>query len=86
MSNPLAAETLAKSRRHCLNLYVNGMGFRAIDRCTVVNHNTVINWIQQAGNSRHDAPTAEMIPDLVPLDALQPFVGSKKTSDGFGQQ
>ena len=61
------------------------MGFRAIERCTGVNHNTVINWVKQAGNSLPDAPPAEVIPELAQLDELQTFVGSKKTSDGCGQ-
>lgn len=34
-------------KQHCLNLHRNGMGFRAIQRETGVNHNTVINWVKQ---------------------------------------
>jgi hypothetical protein len=26
-------------KRQCLTLYVNGLGFRAIERCTGVSHN-----------------------------------------------
>jgi transposase-like protein len=29
-------------KRHCLTLYVNGMGFRGIERSMGVNHHTVI--------------------------------------------
>jgi transposase-like protein len=36
-------------KEHCLNLYVNAMGFRAIERATGVNHNTVINWLRISG-------------------------------------
>lgn len=35
-------------KEHCLTLYVNGMGFRAIERVTGVCHNTVINWVKLA--------------------------------------
>jgi TetR/AcrR family transcriptional regulator, regulator of autoinduction and epiphytic fitness len=35
-------------RKQCLLLYLNGMGFRAIERETGVNHNTIINWVKQA--------------------------------------
>ena len=65
-------------KRHCLTLYVNGMGFRAIERCTGVNHNTVIQWVKQSGEQLADAPSGQMIPELAQIDELQTFVGSKK--------
>jgi transposase-like protein len=34
-------------KKHCLTLYCNGMGFRAIERSTGVCHHTVIYWVQQ---------------------------------------
>ena len=30
-------------KENCLKMYVNGLGFRAIERVTRVNHNTVIS-------------------------------------------
>jgi hypothetical protein len=30
-------------------MYVNGMGFRGIERVTGVHHTTVINWVRQVG-------------------------------------
>ena len=71
-------------KRHCLTLYVNGMGFRAIERCTGVSHNTVIQWVKQAGKQLRDVPESQMIPALAQIDELQTFVGSKKTSSGSG--
>ncbi len=35
-------------KEHCLSLYCNGLGFRAIERTTGVCHNTGINWVKQA--------------------------------------
>ena len=61
------------------------MGFRAIERCTGVNHNTVIKWVKQKGDALPDVLPPETSPDLAQLDELQTFVGSKKTSDGCGQ-
>jgi len=41
-------------KRNCLTLYRNGMGFRAIERATGVNHNTVINWVKEDSGSLPD--------------------------------
>lgn len=71
-------------KEHCLKLYVNGMGFRAIERVTGVNHNTVINWIKQAGTCLADAPEAAEIPEVTQVDELETFVG-KKTRFGCGR-
>ncbi len=65
-------------KEHCLTLYVNGMGFRAIERSTGVNHNTVINWVKQAGNFLPDAPEFSEIPEVTQVDELETFVGKKK--------
>ena len=71
-------------KQHCLTLYVNGMGFRAIERCTGVNHNTVISWVKQVGKQLPNAPEEAEIPQLAQLDELQTFVGAKKTKSGCG--
>lgn len=36
-------------KQRCLNLYKEGMGFRAIEKKTGISHNTVINWAKKAG-------------------------------------
>ena len=66
------------AKRICLRMYVNGMGFRAIERATGINHNTVINWVREAGLALPDAPEALEIPEIAELDELQTFIGSKK--------
>jgi len=70
-------------KEHCLMLYVNGMGFRAIERTTGVCHNTVINWVKQADQQLPRDGNYE-IPETTRLDELQTFVGSKKTRSGCG--
>lgn len=59
-------------------MYLNGMGFRAIERGTGINHNTIINWVRQAGKTLPDAPESQEIPEVTELDEIQTFVGSKK--------
>ena len=65
-------------KQQCLKMYVNGMGFRAIERITGVNHNTVINWVKKAASPLPDAPAYSEIPEITQIDELQTFVGKKK--------
>lgn len=44
------------AKQLCLKMYLNGMGFRGIERVTGINHNTIINWARQAGITLPDAP------------------------------
>ena len=64
-------------QEHCLELYVNGMGFRAIERVTGVNHNPVINWVKKVGTSLPNAPESAEIPEVTQVDELETFVGKK---------
>lgn len=61
----------------CLRMYVNGMGFRAIERVTGVAHTTVIGWVKQVGERLPDAYESDAIPDVGELDELETFVGQK---------
>lgn len=72
-------------KRECLKMYVNGVGFRAIERVKGVHHTTVIDWVTQVGQRLPDAYDPETIPEVGELDELETFVGSKKTSSGCGQ-
>jgi IS1 family transposase len=64
-------------KERCLSMYVNGNGFRAIERLTGVNHNTVINWVKKAAIPLADAPDYSEIPEIAQIDELQTFVGKK---------
>ena len=66
-------------------MYVNGMGFRAIQRVKGVHHTTVITWVKQVGELLPDVYNPECIPQVGELDELQTFVGSKKIKSGSGQ-
>src|SRR3990170_1898807 len=67
-----------QTKREAVRLYLEGTNFRRIGRVLGVNHQSVINWI----NSYHAAlPTPEqsvVAPEVVELDELFTFVGSKK--------
>jgi len=70
-------------KRQCLQLYVEGNGFRRIERLTGVCHNTVINWVRAAGNSLPPEPDYQDIPEVAQIDELQTYVGKKKQNLGL---
>jgi len=65
-------------KQECLKLYLNGMGFRAIERAKGVHHTTVITWVKQTGQLLPDAYEPDVTPEVGELDELETFVGSKK--------
>jgi transposase-like protein len=71
-------------RALCLKMYLNGMGFRAIERVTEIHHTTIISWVQQAAETLVEREETLVAPQVGEVDELQTFVGSKKTRCGFG--
>jgi transposase-like protein len=59
-------------------MYVNGMGFRAIERIKGIHHTSIINWLKQVGELLPDAYQPHTIPLVAELDELETFVGQKK--------
>ncbi len=51
-------------RRECLKMYVNGMGFRGIERVKGVHHTTVISWVKAVGELIPDAHNPDQIPEV----------------------
>lgn len=62
-------------KQECLRSYVNGMGFRAIERAKGVHHTTIIYWVKQVGEKLPDAPPINEIPEVGELDGQSPQVG-----------
>ena len=44
------------------------MGFRAIARVTEIDHTTIINWVEEAGESLSDEPQDEELPEISEID------------------
>jgi insertion element IS1 protein InsB len=59
-------------------MYVNGSGFKAIERVKGLHHTTVITWVAQVGELLPETYYPETTPDVGELDELETFVGSKK--------
>ncbi len=67
-----------QTKEECLKMYLNGTGFRAVERIKKVNHNTVIRWVKRAGKKILNNKYEYEIPLVGQLDELQTFVGNKK--------
>jgi hypothetical protein len=64
-------------KQECLKMYLNGMGFRGIERVKGVHHTTIIYWVKQLGEKLPDVPKENIIPEVGELDELETFIGSK---------
>ncbi|NES92551.1 MAG: hypothetical protein F6K13_26755 [Okeania sp. SIO2B9] len=64
-------------------MYVNGMGFRAIEIITGVSRTTIMDGVKLVGTLLPDAYEAETIPEVGELNQLETFVG-KKIKSGTG--
>ena len=73
-------------RRECLRMYVNGMGFRGIERVKGVHHTTVISWVKEVGELLPNSYNPDQTPEVGELDELETFVRSKKIKSGCGRQ
>ena len=67
-----------ETKQECLKMYVNGMGFRGIERVKGVHQTTVITWVKAVGKILPEAYDPATIPQVGELDELETFVGSKK--------
>ena len=63
-----------------VRLHTDGMNVRRVARHLAVHHQSVINWVNAAADRLPDAPPVPESVDIVELDELHTFVGTKKTS------
>ncbi len=66
------------TKREAVRLYLEGTNFRRIGRVLGVNHQSVINWVNAYHASLPAAAPSVPAPEVVELDELFTFVGSKK--------
>lgn len=67
-----------------IQLYLEAMGFRGIERVLGVSHVSVINWVKKLGKGIDLVRLEEKEVEVVEVDELCSFVESKKTSYGSG--
>ena len=74
-------------RQECLKSYVNGMGFRAIERDKGFIIQPIIYWVKTIGQkTARCTPNEDIVPEVGELDELETFIGSKKQSLAMGRQ
>lgn len=70
-------------KRQALELYLEGLGFRSIGRYLKCSHVAVYNWIKAHGESIEAIRSGTNI-DIVEMDEMHTYIGSKKTTVGSG--
>ena len=72
-----------ETKRQALQLYLEGLGFRSIGRFLKCSHVAVYNWIKAHGESIESIRSAAGV-EVVEMDEMHTYIGSKKTIAGFG--
>ena len=67
----------AATRRLALEMYLEGLGFRAIGRILKISHTIVYYWVKEWGE-RVALPQKEGPVSVVELDEMPTYIGSKK--------
>jgi transposase-like protein len=73
----------SNTKRMAFEMYLEGLGFRAIGRILRISYGTVYQWVKQWG-SRLELPKRNEAIEFVELDEMHTYVGSKKTTNGYG--
>jgi transposase-like protein len=72
-------------RIHAIKLYLEGVGFRGIERLTGICHNTVILWVRDlSAEIERLRPEMNDTVATVELDEMWHFIQKKRTNAGFG--
>lgn len=72
-----------EQKRLALEMYLEGLGFRSIGRILRISYGTVYQWVKEWG-SKVELPSNNKPVALVELDEMHSYVGSKKTTVGYG--
>ena len=71
-------------KKQALHLYLEGLGFRSIGRFLGVSNVSVLNWIRSFGKEVQELSAQNQAIEMVEVDEMHSYIGSKKTSAGYG--
>ena len=69
-------------KKQALHLYLEGLGFRSIGRFLGVSNVSVLNWIRSFGKEVQELHSDSRQIEMVEVDEMHSYIGSKKTSVG----
>jgi transposase-like protein len=72
-----------ETRRLALEMYLEGLGFRAIGRILKISYGTVYVWVKDWGK-QISLPRRDSHVEIVALDKMLHYVASKKDTAGYG--
>jgi transposase-like protein len=67
----------SETKRLALDMYLEGLGFRAIGRILKISYRTVYVWVREWG-SKVSLPRKDVSISIVELDEMHTYVGQKK--------
>jgi hypothetical protein len=67
-----------------LHLYLEGLGFRSIGRFLGVSNVSVLKWIRSFGKEVEKLNSESQEIEMVEVDEMHSYIGSKKTIVGYG--
>jgi transposase len=70
-------------KRQALQLYLEGLGFRSIGRVLRFSNVAVLQWIRAFGEQLEAIKRNEPV-EVMELDEMHSYIGSKKTIAGYG--
>ena len=71
-------------KKQALHLYLEGLGFRSIGRILGVSNVSVLNWIRDFGKNVQELHSTSQEIEMVEVDEMHSYLGSKKTTVGYG--
>lgn len=74
----------SQTRDKALALYAEGMSARAIERVVGVSHNSVLGWVRKEVEDYALKPPPAAEQQVVEIDEMWSYVGSKKNRSGCG--
>ena len=71
-------------KQQACQLYLEGMGMRAIGRVLGIHHKTVSRWVVQAAQSLPASPPQTEVRSFIEIDELCTFIAKKNLNVGSG--
>ena len=71
-------------KRQAIELYLEGLGFRSIERILKVSNVSVMNWVREFGKKLDQIKRVEASIDVIEMDEIHTYIEGKKTTAGSG--